>query len=594
MCGVVAYTGFKEAYPILMSCLKRVEYRGYDSCGVALLDGGDVQSHKDVGAVDDLRSKLEHVSGATGIGHTRWATVGKPNKENAHPHLDCSGRIALVHNGDIDNFMALKDELIKQGHTFTSETDSEVISHLVERYYAGDLREAVIKAITHLEGSYALAVVAADFPGVVVVRKESPLVLGLGEHENFAASDAPALLEFTRRVVYLEDGDLAVLKPESVEIWRAGTRIELPVHQITWNVSELDRVGYPHFMLKEIHEQPRVIRDTLVGRISLTEPRADLPLAAHKPPARLIFIGCGTSYHAALLGQLFVSQISPMPAHAYVASEFDPLPSSLKDAWVVALTQSGETTDTINAIRRAKAAGAWTIGVTNVKESSITRVSDDMLYLQAGPEVSVAATKTFMAQLVAVYLLSLHLAPPPGQLGELIGELRSMPSKVQRLINSQSSIQALVKKLNAYDHLFLIARGINVPVAYEGALKLKEVAYLHAEGCAAGELKHGPFALLGQNTPVIALAPRDAQYPRMLTAIKEIKTRGSPVMAIAFSDDNDIGRYVDDVLTIPVAHGLFSPWLNTVALQLLTYYMAAARNLPIDKPRHLAKSVTVP
>ncbi|MSQ14125.1 MAG: glutamine--fructose-6-phosphate transaminase (isomerizing) [Dehalococcoidia bacterium] len=593
MCGIVAYTGAQEAYPILLRGLKRVEYRGYDSCGVALPHSERVQVYKDLGAVDTLKGTPDGIQGNTGIAHTRWATVGEPSQANAHPHSDCTRRIAIVHNGDIDNFLDLKQELQDQGHSFSSQTDSEVIAHLIEREYDGDLKAAVTKATARLEGSYAIAVVAAGFPGVVVMRKDSPLVLGLGNGENLAASDAPALLERTKRVVYLEDGDLAVLRPESVELWRNGAQVELTVQEVAWNVTELDRAGYPHFMLKEIHEQPRVIRDTLAGRISLTDPRATLPIAAHKAPSRVIFIGCGTSYHAALTGQYFFSQVSPLPVNAYVASEFDPAPGTLRDTWVVALSQSGETADTINAIRKARTAGAWTVAVTNVMSSSITRATDDVFYMQAGPEVSVAATKTFMAQLVAVYLLAMHLAPRSTALAELVGELRAMPSKVQRLINAESQIKALAAKLTRYDHMFLIARGINVPMALEGALKLKEVAYLHAEGFAAGELKHGPFALLGLNTPVIAMAPHDGQYPRMLTAIKEIKARGAPVTAIAFQDDTELERFVDDVLHIPVAHPLFAPWLNTVALQLLSYSIAELRGLPIDKPRHLAKSVTV-
>ncbi len=593
MCGIVAYTGAQEAYPILLRGLKRVEYRGYDSCGVALPHSENVQVYKDLGAVDTLKGDMDGTQGNTGIAHTRWATVGAPSQANAHPHSDCTGRIAIVHNGDIDNFLELKQELVDQGHAFSSQTDSEVIAHLIEREYDGDLKAAVTKATARLVGSYAIAVVAAGFPGVVVMRKDSPLVLGLGNGENLAASDAPALLEHTKRVVYLEDGDLAVLRPEGVELWRNGKQVEPTVQEVTWNVTELDRAGYPHFMLKEIHEQPRVIRDTLAGRISLTDPRATLPISGHKAPSRVILIGCGTSYHAALTGQYFFSQISPLPVNAYVASEFDPAPGTLRDTWVVALSQSGETADTINAIRKARTAGAWTVAVTNVMSSSITRATDDAFYMQAGPEVSVAATKTFMAQLVAVYLLAMHLAPRSTALAELVGELRAMPSKVQRLINAESLIKALAAKLTRYDHMFLIARGINVPMALEGALKLKEIAYLHAEGFAAGELKHGPFALLGPNTPVIALAPRDGQYTRLLTAIKEIKARGAPVTAIAFQDDTEVERFVDDVLRVPVAHPLFAPWLNTVALQLLSYSIAELRGLPIDKPRHLAKSVTV-
>lgn len=593
MCGIVAYTGSQDAYPILVRGLKRVEYRGYDSCGVALPGQDGVRVFKVLGPVDSLRSDPALARGTVGIGHTRWATVGAPSHANAHPHRDCTGRIAIVHNGDIDNFMHLKDELLAQGHTFASQTDSEVIAHLVEREYRGDLKSAVERAVGRLEGSYALAVVASGSPEVVVLRKDSPLVLGLGDGENFAASDAPALLDHTRRVVYLEDGDLAVLRPDSVELWRGGERVQPRVQAVTWNVAELDRAGYAHFMLKEIHEQPRVIRDTLAGRISHIDPRATLLLAQSKPPARLLFIGCGTSYHAALTGQYFLSQLSPIPVHAYVASEFDPAPGTLRDTWVVALTQSGETADTLGAVRRARAAGAWAIAITNVAGSSITRATDDAFYLQAGPEVSVGATKTFMAQLAAVYLMALQVAPRSTAVAELMSELRVMPSKVQRLINAEAQVKALAGKLTKYDHMFLIARGVNVPIALEGALKLKEIAYLHAEGCAAGELKHGPFALLGAETPVVAIASRDAQYPRLLNAVKEVKARGAPVIAIAYQGDDEVERYVDAVVRIPATHGLFSPWLNTVVLQLLAYYIGSLRDLPIDKPRHLAKSVTV-
>jgi glucosamine--fructose-6-phosphate aminotransferase (isomerizing) len=595
MCGIVGYVGDRDAAPILLDCLKRVDYRGYDSCGVALQgESATLEVAKGLGSVEYLQEPASGLPGRVGIGHTRWATIGAPSKENAHPHTDCTGRIAVVHNGEIGNYDTLRERLLAEGHIFRSETDSEVIAHLVESCKQSDLARAVSDATQKLEGSYALGVVAADFPGLVVTRNESPLVVGLGDGENFVASDIPGLLQYTNKTMPLWDGDLAVLTRDGVEVFHDRELVQRPVQKVTWTPSQLDKSGYAHFLLKEIHEQPRVIRDTLAGRLSLMEPTVRLDLKTEGPPAGLVLLGCGTSYHACLIGEHFISPLVDFPVQAKVASEFEPGPRQLVGSWVVALTQSGETADTIAAVKRARLAGAWTLGVTNALESSISQSVDDLLVHHAGPEVSVAATKTFIAQLTVVYLLGMHLAPPLGRLQNLASELRSIPATVQRLLNDESHIELVAKRLSSRSSLFIIARGVNYPVALEGDLKLKEVAYIHAEGYPAGELKHGPFALLGQDTPVIAIVGRDSHYQRMLTAIREVKARGSPVIAVVPSGDEDVVRLADEVITVPPVDPLLSPFVNTVVMQLLAYYVARERGCPIDKPRHLAKSVTVP
>ena len=596
MCGIAGYTGHRQAYPILLDALQHVEYRGYDSCGIAIGTGKDIALFKEIGFVNQLRMETTPVQGFHGIGHTRWATVGKPSVENAHPHIDCGGTIAIVHNGDIENYTTLKDRLLDQGHEFRSETDSEVLAHLMEGHAGNGLAHAVAHALREVEGTYALAALERDSGTLVLARRESPLVVGLGEGENFAASDVPAILENTREVVYLEDGDLAVLTPESLQVWHGEAPASRRVHHVTWDARDLDKAGYEHFFLKEVHEQPRVVRDTLAGRISSTEPRVTLDLDLSRLPQleSILLTGCGSAYHACLVGEQFFSAISPIHVVARVASELELPPPGGANSLAILLSQSGETADTLSAARIALQAGYFTIGVTTTEDSSITRVVDETLYMRTGPEISVGSTKTFIAQLVDLYLLGLQLYPlPTTALHTLMTELRLLPTKIQRVLAAEAQFQELGRTMASWEHVFLIGKGINYPIALEGALKLKELAYLHAEGYPAGELKHGPFALLSEETSVIAIIPKDKSYPRLLNTVKEIKARGATVIALTDTNDRDLSQLVDRVVRLPATDAYFSPIINTVALQLLAYYTARERGCPIDRPRNLAKSVTV-
>ena len=596
MCGIAAYVGRRDAYPILLNALRRVEYRGYDSCGVAIRGSDGFQVFKDLGYVEELQSKFPPVPGSLGIGHTRWATVGQPSVSNAHPHLDCRGTIAIVHNGDIDNYYQIKERLLQQGHQFQSETDSEVLAHLIEAHRDSDMVAGVMKALQEVEGTYALVVMDRDSEMLVAARREAPMIIGLGQEERVVASDVPAILETTSKVVYLEDGDVAAVSSEDFRVWHREVPTTRKVHQVTWSPQDLDKAGYEHFMLKEIHEQPRVIRDTLAGRVLSTEPGVNLgmDLMSQEQPESILLLASGTAYHACLVGEHFLSSMSPCRVSARIASELELPRSAGRGAWAILLSQSGETADTISAARAARNAGYFTLALTNNVDSSITRAIHQTMYTQAGPEMSVAATKTFLAQLTGLYLLGLHLFPPPvNVLHHLLTELRLLPGKVQRVLGAEGSLQNLARSIAPADNVFLIAKGINYPVAMEGALKLKEVAYIHAEGYPSGELKHGTFALLGSDTPVIAIMPKDATYLRLLNTVKEVKARGSPVIAITDTDDGEVSQLVDHVVRLPATEPMFSPVINTVALQLLAYYCARERGCSIDRPRNLAKTVTV-
>ena len=596
MCGIAGYTGHRDAYPILLNALQRVEYRGYDSCGIAIWTDDSIAVLKGTSFVDQLRAQSQPVKGSHGIGHTRWATVGSPTTANAHPHLDCSGSIAIVHNGEIENYAVLRERLINQGHTFRSETDSEVLAHLVESHRGQGEAGAVAAALREVEGTYALATLQGDSDRLVMARRESPLVVGLGDGESFVASDVPALLENTREMVFLEDGDLALLSPGGLQVWNDEVSVARSVHHITWDTRHLDRAGYEHFFLKEVHEQPRVIRDTLSGRVSSTEPGVtlDVDLSGRPRPESILLSGCGTAYHACLIGEQFFQGLFPGHVRARVASELvTPAPSG-GHSWAVLLSQSGETADTIGAARDAMQSGYFTMAITAGEDSSITRVVDEVLYMRTGPEISVGASKTFIAQLVDLYLLGLYLYPlPTTLLHSLLTELRLLPSKVQRVLGAEGQLQRIAGTISHTEHVFLIGKSLNHPVALEGAFKLKELAYLHAEGLPAGELKHGPIAMLTGETPVIAVIPRDRSYPRLLTAVKEIKARGAPVIALTDARDTVLDQVVDQVVHLPATDPSFSPVLNTVALQLLAYHTALERGCPIDRPRNLAKSVTV-
>jgi glucosamine--fructose-6-phosphate aminotransferase (isomerizing) len=555
---------------------------------LASLNGKGLEVFKSLGAVDQHRDEA-HVGGTIGIGHTRWATVGGVSERNAHPHLDCTGKVAVVHNGDIDNYLTLKESLIAEGHCFASDTDSEVIAHLIEKHAALGTVGAVQRTIQDLQGCYALVVLDQQSRQLVAARHESPLVLGLGENEVFVASDAPAILPYTNRIMYPQDGDVILLDQGKAEVWNRGEPVQRPVHTLEWDARRIEKNGYAHFMLKEIWEQPQVLRDTLAA-----SDREMLALPMGRPSEALL-LGCGTSFHAALMGEHLLSRFTGAPASARVASEFSGARPSSGSSLAVALSQSGETADTLAALRTVKALGYRTVGVTNVQESSIARMAQATVQTHAGPEVAVAATKTFLAQLMSLYLLAAHLAEDSAAAHRVQNAIAHAPDLVQRTLNMDAQLQQAGERLAAFDHLFIIAKGWNMPIAMEGALKFKEVAYLHAEGSAAGELKHGPFALLGADTPVIALLARDEHWTRMMTAIKEIKARGSPVLVLTDDPTEEVSAVADLTLTLPAAgDALVSPFANTVALQLMSYYCALARGCPIDRPRNLAKSVTVP
>jgi glucosamine--fructose-6-phosphate aminotransferase (isomerizing) len=591
MCGIIGYIGERQAQPILLSCLERLEYRGYDSCGIAVLSGG-IKVFKDKVRVAELARALPQIKGTAGIGHTRWATHGEPSQVNAHPHCDCSGHITVVHNGIITNYRALRQRLMTEGHHFTSETDTEVIPHLIEKYYAGNLEEAVASALVDIEGSYAIIVLRAGEPKLVAARKESPLIIGLDDRGYFVASDAPAILDYTNRVIYLDDGEMATITPGNIRIRHDGKEITKPEHKVTWSVEDAKKGGYAHFMLKEIHEQPRVIRDTIGEYISLTESIANLADADTQEGLQIV--ACGTSYHAALIGKYVIEELVRVPVRVELASEFNYASPISPATTAIAITQSGETADTLKAMRRLKESGKKIVVITNVVGSSATRIADQTLYMRAGPEISVAATKSFTAQLMALYWLALSYSKANiSLLDKLVMELRRLPGKVQQVLDTEDKIMECAKYLSRYDNVLFIGRGINFPVALEGALKLKEVSYIHAEGYAAGELKHGPFALLSSETPVVAVVAQDGTYEAMLTNIKEIKARKSPLIVLAEEGNEAIEELAEFVIFTPRIDAILSPVPNSVALQLLAYHTAKERGCPIDTPRNLAKSVTV-
>ncbi|MBE8540549.1 glutamine--fructose-6-phosphate transaminase (isomerizing) [Geoglobus acetivorans] len=590
MCGIVGYLGFRRADGVIISALKRLEYRGYDSWGVAVRDGNEIRIIKKVGAIGDVDS-YSIAGGNLGVGHTRWATHGKPSEINAHPHTDCSGKIAVVHNGIISNFQSLKEELESRGHLFKSETDTEVIAHLIEESYRGDLKEAVIEAVERLKGSYAIVALHAEKDELVAVRYKSPLVLGAGDEEWIIASDVPAILDYTNRVVYLEDGDMVVLNRDGFEVWNNGTRVERRIEMIPWSIEDAERGGYEHFMLKEIHEIPKVIEDTLFEYLS-EDIEMDASFSAGI--SEIVFIACGTSYHASLVGKYLIEKLTGIPVRVEFASEFIYHQPPMHRALTIAITQSGETADTLEAMRIAKKLGAKTLAIVNVLGSTATRVADHVLYTRAGPEISVAATKSFIAQLIVLYLIALKLSRLPGsEVNRLIDELRAMPELVRKVLEREGEIEQIAVLISGYENMMYIGRGIGVPIAMEGALKMKEISYIHAEAYPAGELKHGSFALLGEKTPVIASLVPDETYEIMLNNIKEVKARESVVVAVADEDDQEVEKYVDFVIRVPKTEHIFSAITHSVVLQLLAYHTARKRGCEIDKPRNLAKSVTV-
>jgi glucosamine--fructose-6-phosphate aminotransferase (isomerizing) len=595
MCGIIGCAGRGEdTLDTLVHGLSKLEYRGYDSAGVALADES-LDVRKCAGEIDDLREHLSGmtVEGTVGMGHTRWSTHGPPTDENAHPHQDCTGDVAVVHNGIIENYQSLRDELVAAGHTFHSDTDTEVVPHLVEDALADGLdpEAAFRQAVGQLEGSYAVALTVAGTESVFVARNDSPLVLGLGEDSTFFASDVPAFRDFTDQVVYLDDGEYARISPDGWEVSDVdGTVVEKEVDTVSWDPEETGKSGYDHYMLKEIHEQPRALRQCLRGRVDELSASVDIGDLGDLSPTGVQFVACGTSYHAAFYAaQLF--QSAGIPAQAFLASEYATSPPPIGDALVVGVTQSGETADTLSALREARHRGARTLAVTNVVGSTAARECDHALYIRAGPEIGVAASKTFSSQLGALNLLALATTRSDDA-RDIIAALRDLPGQVQELIDD-SDAKAVAEHYQDAKSYFFIGRGHMHPVALEGALKMKEITYKHAEGFAAGELKHGTLALVTEDTPVFAMTVGDGeQATKTVGNVKEVEARDAPVVAVT-DGQSDIERYADHVLTIPETHPRAAAVLANVQLQLASYHTANVLGRSIDKPRNLAKSVTV-
>ncbi len=614
MCGIVGYTGAAPAEPILIEGLSRMEYRGYDSAGVAVQQGEAIEVVCRKGKVSELAHTLEHfdLTGTCGIGHTRWATHGKPSEANAHPHTSCAGDIAVVHNGIIENFAELREELVGRGHAFKSETDTEVVAHLVEEAYqrlreagAGDLRAAVAEAASQLVGAYGLAVMAEGEPGTIVVcRKDSPIVVGRGETGSYVASDIIALIDATRDVVVLADDQMARLTADGIAYFDMdGNPLEPEVTHVDWDIDVAEKGGYPDFMLKEIHEQPRVIRDTLAGRLSggsLTIDELDMTPAELNLVDRVYVIACGTSYHAGLIAKNLIEGWARIPCEVEVASEFryrNPIitPTTL----VVAVSQSGETADTLAAIRDARVRGAKVFGITNVVGSPVARESDGVIYTKANKEIAVASTKSFLGQVVSLTLLAMLLGQSTGRLTQgqiklLFSELADTAEAVERILTECGPAvkEAARAMVDAPSALF-IGRGMGAATSYEGALKLKEISYLHAEAYAAGEMKHGPIALIDENFPVVAIATDSPVYDKVVSNLQESRARGACIIAVATEGDEDIAKHADHVICIPKVRDAFSPITASVPLQLLAREVALLRGCDVDQPRNLAKSVTV-
>ena len=616
MCGIVGYVGNRKAVPIILDGLRRLEYRGYDSAGIAVLDNDNqLLVRRAPGKLRNLEEaiRIDPMDGCCGIGHTRWATHGRPTEENAHPHRDCTGNLVVVHNGIIENYLALKEQLQQEGHHFLTETDTEVIAHLVEKHFEGNLEEAVRMAARQLRGVFAIGAMSRSDPGkIVAARMGPPAVIGLGDGEYFVASDVPAVLSHTRDVFFLADGDLAVITGEGVRLSDLdGRPVTRQVTHILWDPIMAEKGGYKHFMLKEIFEQPRAVRDTVVGRVELETGRVFLDEMDISPKEfgefrAVRIIACGTSWHAALAGKFMIEKLARIPVEVDYASEFryrDPILGP--EVLTVVITQSGETADTLAAQREARQKGSKTLAICNVPGSMVTREASGTVYTHAGPEIGVASTKAFTTQLAALYLIALHLGRERGILDEEdcrrhAQELLSIPAKLEAVLSHDAIYEELAKKyFRSADFLFL-GRGVNFPIALEGALKLKEISYIHAEGYPAGEMKHGPIALIDEEMPVVVVAARDPQdpdshvlYEKTLSNMQEVKARQGIVIAIATQGDDEVAKVADHVIEVPPAGELLLPILEIVPLQLLAYHIAVRRGCDVDQPRNLAKSVTV-
>jgi len=621
MCGIVGYIGNRNAQEVLINGLRRLEYRGYDSAGVAVINDTvrskrllSLQIKKRAGKLSVLEALLSKkpIKGRVGISHVRWATHGIPNTRNAHPHWDCRARIALVHNGIIENYEQLKEALLKEGHKFCSQTDTEVLVHLVEKFYQGRLEEAVRCALNKVRGAYAIAVICRDEPGKLVgARLGSPLIVGTAEEEGFLASDIPALLDYTNEVTLLDDGEIAVLTSQGLQVstLKKGEPLNKEKVKINWDVAQAEKEGFPHFMLKEIHEQPQAIRNTLMGRISEKKDKIVLPELrpleqTFASMEKIVIISCGTAWHAGLVGKYILEEYARIPVEVDISSEFRYRNPILNDkTLVIAITQSGETADTLAGVREARARGAKILSICNVLGSSIPRQSDAVIYTHAGPEIAVASTKAYTCQLAVLYLLTFYLARMRNPsyfkstaVRHYLMELESIPEKLERLLNNEDNKKVIRRCARRYYHSFgflYLGRSLDFPTALEGALKIKEISYIHAEGYGAGEMKHGPIALIDPHLPVVCIAPKSSVYEKMLSNIEEIKARKGIVISVASEGDKLVPNHSNHVIYIPRVRELFSPFLTVVPLQLLAYYIAAKRGCDIDQPKNLAKSVTV-
>lgn len=614
MCGIVGYIGEKPAVSFLIDGLARLEYRGYDSAGVAVLTGPEsgirTEICKSVGKLAALRQKMNGgLQGAQiGIGHTRWATHGRPSDANAHPHCDCSGRFTVVHNGIIENYGALREELTRQGHRFQSETDTEVIAHLLEHFYEGDLEEALRRALAKIRGSFALGVISEEEPDrILAARQDSPLVIGLSSGENFIASDIPAVLPYTREIMIMEDGEIAVLTRDGVTVkTHYGEEINKKVLTVNWDAEAAEKGGYEHFMLKEIQEQPKALRDTMSGRIAPDNSVAVFEELKITPKQireinKVAIVACGTAAHAGLVGRYLIEKWVRLPVEWDIASEFryrDPIID--RNTLTIVVSQSGETADTLAAMREARRRGSRVLAITNVVGSSVSREADDVVYTWAGPEIAVASTKAYTTQIAAITLLALYLAQergsmPKEKIRHLLSEMRALPRKAEQCLKEAPKIERLAGELAKAEDFFFIGRGLDYAVALEGQLKLKEISYIHAEAYAAGELKHGALALITKDIPVVALVTQTDIYEKTVSNITEVKAREARIIAVAFEGDREIEHLAasGDILRIPRIDPGLAPALAVLPLQLLSYYTAVARGCDVDKPRNLAKSVTV-
>lgn len=608
MCGIVGYIGNKNAVEVIYNGLEKLEYRGYDSAGIAVIENDKIERRRSVGKLINLQENIkEHkIFGNIGIGHTRWATHGKPSEENAHPHTDCSGKIVVVHNGIIENYVSLKKQLQKEGHKFASETDTEVIAHLIEKYYSGDLLLAVKSALKNIEGAYALCAISCeDSSRIIVARKDAPLVIGIGEDENFIASDVSALLQYTKDVIFLENKDVAEIKKDSIKIFdETDTQIKRKSQKILWNAIQAEKCGYKHFMLKEIHEQTQTTQDTFRGRISDEENKIILQsvkLAKEEILnfSRICIVACGTSYHAGLTAKFLFENLTKIPTEVNIASEFRYANPVIDDkVLTIFISQSGETADTLAALRLAKEKKSKTIAICNVVGSSISREADNVLYTHCGPEIGVASTKAFTGQLTALYLLVMFMASKKQtiskeQLADFISDLRDIPTKISETLKLSNKIKEIAKLFQNTKQFIYLARNINYPIALEGALKLKEISYIYAEGYPAGEMKHGPIALIDETMPVMVIATKSKVYDKILSNIEEAKARGAKIIAIANKGNKDIIKNSDYQIFVPEVSETLSPLINVIPLQFFAYFVSVMKGCDVDQPRNLAKSVTV-